>query len=185
VSAQPITETDRDLRLTITARGGLPLSMAGYLLRAVGAAYPGTMIETGSAGFGDVVCLRVPHADYVVPRKVGKKALAELAPGPDDEDLLAFTSGIRNGTVGTHPPAWLTALLSTVSEQILADTAAPNYLSMDLLKPDGSMLCTWIVCRPGRPTPHQLRQAADARVALLERQLRDAGIEPVAGEDAQ
>lgn len=172
------TAVDNDLRLTVNSPGGLPMSVAGFILRALGVAYPGTMMETSR--FGEVLALRIPRADYLADREIDDATLAELAPGPDDADLLMLTNGIRDGALGARVPDWLNALLRTATASILDASDATNYLSMDLMNPNGSLMTTWIICRPDRPTPHQLRQAADERVAVLEAQLRDAGIEPLA-----
>jgi hypothetical protein len=180
LSTQVGTQT-LDLRIGITAAGGrLPMAMTGYILSALCAAYPGMQLATTSR-FGEVLSLHIPAGDYLEPATVDESTLANLVPDKEDPDLVAFTSGLAEGALKIGPPPWLSELLLHAAQALNAaiETAgAPNYLTLDLFTPDGSETFTWIICRPGHPSPHELRQLAEARAEQLEKQLRDHGIKP-------
>lgn len=184
------TATGRDIRLSInTPSGRLPMNLAGFLMQAIGRAYPGTQIDTtgdGLSGFGAVLSLRIPYADYINSDGLTEQDFAEITPGKDDPGLVAFTSGFsKSGGLKMGPPPWLATLLRSTAETLhdaLGD--APNYLAIELPPQDGGEPFTWIVCRRGRPSPHALRMAVEDRVRQLEAQLRDAGIEPAPAADA-
>lgn len=50
-----------DLTLTITAGPAMPLRVAGYLMTAVAAAYPGATVQTSGDG---EIRLAIPAEDY-------------------------------------------------------------------------------------------------------------------------
>lgn len=158
-----------NVTLSINAPGGIPLSMAGFLLRAVGTAYPGTMMKSTRPGEG-VLHLVVPADDYLNPVEVSDDSLDALVPDKDDPDMVTFTSGLGKGGLRMSPPPWLTVLLRTTAQQLLDDHQAPNYVQLTVLDETVGEF-RWIVCRPGGADPHELREAAEARVAELEQQL--------------
>lgn len=166
------------LRLGITTDGhGLPLSMASGLLGAIGRLYPGTvMAETRGT---ESMAVTIQEADYLDP---GDNTGEPIVAVKDDPQMLAFLTGLRDGSVQIGPPPWLSAMLLEATEGILSTTDAPNYLEMKLRSTSAAAeWFSWIVCRPGTPSPHELRRLAEARVAALEQQLRAAGIEPDIG----
>lgn len=173
---EPGVARDDDLKLRISSPGGMPLSVAGWLLQAIGSGYPGTMIETGTGAGAGTLSLRIPAEDYL-DRRPDQLNVAEIPPVKDDPDMIAFLDGLDGGGLRFGPPAWLTAMLEQALRMILEAVDPPNYVQMQLNAPDGDRF-SWIVCRPGRPSPHDLREAAEQRVAALEAQLRAAGIEP-------
>lgn len=173
----PASVGSGDFALTISSPAGIPLSMAGFLLRAIGTAYPSTRI-TQAPGFSPGLALLIDRADFLTADTDAD--IADLVPDKDDPALVAFTSGFRDGGVGVSPPPWLAALLIATSEQIIEAADPPNYLEMRIGTVPGEWH-SWSITRPGGRTPHELRRAADARVAVLEAQLRSHGIEPEAG----
>lgn len=180
----PDTATDTRLRLNIDSPGGLPLRVAGFLLQAVGHAYPGTQIDTGKGGFGaPVLSLLIPREDYLQSDGLTEEELAALAPGKDEPGLTAFTNGFRDGSLSVGPPPWMATMLRNTAEQVhdaVVEGSNPaNYLQVEILPQDGGESFKWIICRRGGQSPHELREQAEARVAQLEAQLREHGIEPV------
>jgi hypothetical protein len=155
-----------DLELEINARGGLPLSLAEYLLRAVGAAYPHTQLKAdgggGPFGPGPTMTLLIPRTD-LYEAEVSDEELAMLGGEKDVAELTAFTTGWRDGALGISPPSWLSTLLQHAAEQMVdaMSPAAENYVAITIDQSDGEPF-TWIVCRPGRPSPHDLRRQAEA-----------------------
>lgn len=175
-------EEPRDVRLRIKAIGGMPLSMAGYILRAIGAGYPNTVIDSRkSEPWDSDLTLVIPASDYIESDPdISDWHLAEMAPDKDDPALVAFTSGIRDGSFGVTPPPWITAMLRVAAESIedSIKDIAPNYLSIELHPEDSGAPFVWIICRRDGKSPHDLRVAAETRVAVLEEQLREAGVKP-------
>lgn len=177
-----MTSNGNDIILRIGgASGGIPLGMAGFLVQAIALAYPNTTISNAD-GMHQMV-LRIPEVDYLNldPDGVSEKDMTALVPGKDDPGLIAFTTGLRaDASFGIAPPPWLGQFLSRTADLIEKHMEGPNYIEMTIVAKDGSSEpFKWIVCRRGRPSPHELRQRAEERVGLLEQQLRDAGIEPV------
>lgn len=157
------------LRLDVSVRdGGMPLGLTSYLLRAVGTAYPGTMLDTRGSVGGPTLSMLIPHAE-IYAQAVTDGDLACLLTEADLEEVTAFTTGWRNGAVGLRFPMWLSTLLRTTAEQMVQamPPTAENYVALDIVSPDGGEPFVWIVCRPGRPSPHELRQAAEQRAADL------------------
>lgn len=204
--APPVADDVR-LNLATPSGRGLPLNLVGFILRALGTAYPNTKIDQGSGaafGGGSVMSLLIPMADISAATEADDEdydstdfdteggdmhalptdaELAEYAASTkSSEAMTAFTNGIRKGGISVLPPPWLTTLLLEAGRDLndLAVDLADNYLEMGIVDQANNTEYRWIVCRPGRPTPHGLRLEAEARVALLEAQLRDAGIEPIA-----
>lgn len=168
-----------DIDLAITSRSGLPLTVAAYLLRALGHAYPGTSI--GEKQGDEVMRLHIPRTDVTAADP--NIDLDSLVPDKDDPATIAFTHGISpSHGAGVIPPPWLAALLqqmaASLDEQMTA-SHVPNYLDFEILGTDDGQRESfhWIVCRRGRKSPHQLREEAEARVAMLEARLRDLGVE--------
>lgn len=162
-----------DITLTISATSGpgIPLSMAGYLLQAIGGAYPGTAIVPAKAHAWEpsTLLLRIPADDYLEPQDVDLEA---LLPTKDDPETLAFISGFGpDAEMRGTPPKWLTALLLSTTRGILEQAQPPNYLEMKLRDEQSGDWFSWIVCKPGAPSPHDLRAVAEARVAELEAEL--------------
>jgi len=173
----PAAGRHNDLRLDITSVGGMPLNLAGFLLRALGTAYPNTRIATNTDRFGPTMSLLLSRGDLYAAAEVTDAELAELAPGPDDEATVAFTHGFADGKLAASPPPWLATLLYTTAHN-LADSLpdnAENYLEITInpsAGEPGTESFTWAISRPGRPSPHQLRRAAEQRTADLERKIR-------------
>lgn len=183
-----MTGNHDDITLRIGADGGgIPLSMAGFLVQAIALAYPHTTI--GNADGLHQLVVRIPEADYLNldDDATSEKDMTALMPGKDDPGLIAFTTGLHSdASFGVAPPPWLGQFLTRTADLIEKHSDAPNYLEMTIAAKDGnSEPFKWLVCRRGRPSPHEFRQRAEARVQLLEQQLRDAGIEPVSAQDSQ
>lgn len=168
------TKTHEDVHLDIKTRwGGMPLSMAGFLLQAIGTAYPHTQIETKTSSAG--ISLRIPYEDFL-DFEGEISDLESLVPDKDDPQLVAFTHGfINGGSVGINPPPWLASLLAQAAgmlEEEIEDHA-PNYMELTILSTDGGEPFKWIICRRGRPSPHDLRLQAEERVQYLEDSIRN------------
>lgn len=176
----------RNLHLSIDAYGGIPLPVAAFLLRALGTAYPGTQLDTSGLSRA-VMSLRIPAADlYSADTDEDEDddtdedaTTEEWVADKDDPELVAFLNGFRDGSFSVSPPPWLSALLNHAARELVdaLPGAAQNYLSLELHPREGHPFY-WIICRPGAESPHALRTKAEQRVAALEQQLRDAGIEP-------
>lgn len=163
-------------RLEMSVRRGMPLSMAGYLLRAVGAAYPGTKLDTESGDLaGPTLSLLIPDADLFEPSDVSAAALEEMAE-KDAEEVTVFTQGFkRDGSMGLRPPKWLSDLLLMTAGQMVdaMPHSAENYMAITINPTGGGEPFEWIVSRPGKPSPHELRMAAEARADRAEAELAD------------
>jgi hypothetical protein len=173
-----------DLTLEINARGGIPLSLAAYLLRAVGAAYPNTQIKNGG-GYGPTLQLLIARDDLYEATDVTDEDLASLGGEKDIAEMAAFTSGWRDGALGLGPPAWLSSLLQVTAEQMVdaMPPAAENYVAIEINCP-GRDPFVWIVSRPGRPSPHDLRRQAEAERDAARTQLAELLPYARAGADA-
>lgn len=176
-----------DIRLSLDTPGGIPLTLAGYLLRALGTAYPNCAVDTTGSGWGSpVMTVRIPASDLYLDddESIDDTQIVALAADiKDDPATVAFTNGFRDGSLSVSPPPWLSELLVTTARN-LADAISEqceNYLQVEIQAADGTGdSFAWIICRPGKPSPHDLRRTAEARVTVLEAQLRAASIEPVA-----
>lgn len=156
------TDTHQDIRLSITTQDGMPLSMAGFLLQAIGTAYPNTQIETHGYGLN----LRVPYEDFLNLDELPDGSLEALVPDKEDPQLVAFTHGFIQGSAGISPPPWLATLLNMtagIMDEEITDTVAPNYMELTILPQDGGPDFKWIICRRGKPSPHELREQAEAQ----------------------
>jgi hypothetical protein len=163
-----------DLTLRISGGDlGIPLRVAGFLAEAIGSAYPNTMI-CDSEGEHQFV-FRIPAEDYL---HTTNPDLSELLPKTDDPQLVMFVTAVQEGRFGVAPPPWLGQLVARAAAMLESVNYAPNYLALTIAIPDGGDPVTWLVCRRGRPTPHDLRLRAERRVAVLEEQLRAHEIEP-------
>ena len=169
------TKTHNDVRLEIRAGfGGMPLSMAGFLLQAIGTAYPHTQIETQHA---TGINLRIPYEDFLDFEGLPEGALDEVLPSKDDPETIAFTNGFTKGGAGISPPPWLAQLLATTAgmlEEQLTDDVAPNYMELTIMPQDGGEPFKWIICKRGKPSPHDFRRAAESQVEALLQCIRDA-----------
>jgi hypothetical protein len=169
------TQTHADVRLEIHAnRDGMPLSMAGFLLQAIGTAYPHTEIETARLGGG--INLRIPYEDFLDFDGLPDGALDSIIPDKDDPQLVAFTHGFTEGGAGISPPPWLSTLLAmsaAMMEEQLTDTVAPNYMELSILPQDGGPDFKWIICRRGKPSPHELRMKAETELAELRQRITE------------
>lgn len=166
---EPTEPRADDFVLEINGRGGIPLSMASYLLRAIGALYPNTAIKPGTR-YGPTLQLLIPQGDLSAAdaADVTAEDLAALGGEKDVAELTAFTSGWRDGTLGLRPPPWLSSLLQTAAQQMVdaMPPTAENYVAIEIKRPGAGHRpdqepFTWIVCRPGRPSPHDLRKRAE------------------------
>lgn len=181
-----VAPTRPDIRLSLDSPGGIPLTLAGFLLRALGIAYPNCAVDTSGRGFGSpVMSVRIPGSDlYLDGESIDDAQLVALAADiKDDPATVAFTDGFRDGSLSASPPPWLSTLLVTTARNLTEAISeqCENYLQVSLSAADGTGdSFAWIICRPGKPSPHDLRLAAETRVGELEAQLRAAGIKPVA-----
>lgn len=153
----------------IRVRLPLPLNVSAQLMRAVGCLWPDAKILP--AGSAEMV--------FGIPDTIADVTDEQLEACADDTDdggamIQAFTPGRLNIAPGHE--------LALFLADGLADAFPPeavNYIEMPLV--DGR---TIVVLRRHGASPHQLRQIAEDRVAQLEQQLTDAGIEPVAAKPA-
>lgn len=75
-------------------------------------------------------------------------------------DVTAFLEKFENGTFTISPPEWFGPLMVGCFKQTLDEHDAPNYLEMRIGDKEGNVY-PLILCRPNRPSPHQLRQDAE------------------------
>lgn len=167
--------TDGDLHLSIDSPSGIPLGVAGFLIGAIGSAYPHTKVRHSNPG-GPVLEVAIPPTDYIDtdadPADVPDPSVIQ-----DDEHTQAFVSAIAGAELNASIPSWLSAILATLSQQIVDSSDAPNYLQMEVQHGQGKPFA-WIVCRPGASSPHDLRDRAEARIATLESHMRAHGLNP-------
>ena len=174
------TETD-EKRTKIRIGLPLPLDVAGTLLQLIGRAYPDCIIH--QEGHREMV-LSISDAQRIDPDSIDTDGLPLQA----DEDLAdAALTELGPQGVGMGWPEKLAAEFAGMAAGMLeAFPDAKNYLETQFTdRDDPTKEYVLIVARSKGQTPHQLRQAAEARVAELEAenaQLRDmlAELGPVA-----
>lgn len=90
-------------------------------------------------------------------------------------DTEAFLRSFKDGTFEITPPEWFGPLFVGAFQQTLDAHDAPNYLEMRLQSHvDPGKQYALILCRPGRPSPHELRRQAEAERDILSAALRRA-----------
>lgn len=176
---EPMTlleNTDVDIRIGLP----LPLAVTGALLEAIGAVWPDASIRTDGTNPTEMTVRITGPA-----RELDDDALAALAGAAahDDDDhddqVELFLSQLRDGSFGIKSEEWVSKLFVGAFANILDQHPdATNYVEMSLHDPETGARYNVIVTRPGGASPHQLRAAAEARVAALEAQLRAAGLDP-------
>jgi len=136
--------------------------MASYLISAIGAAYPNTCMA--DTKLGEALAVTIPEGDYLHPVDGPDVDV----PGKDDPSTVAFLRGFtaENGPgADVSFPPWLLELLLQTTEGMMADQPdTTNYITMGLRHPETAELFEWVVSRPGRPGPAELRNRAEARL---------------------
>ena len=154
----------------------LPLSMnlSGALLAAIGAVWPEARIVTDTGEDRYMVIDPNGEPQAPDPERVAEAAeAAAAANGPDDEQVNAFLSSLRDGSFGMSAPEWYSKMMLGALREILDESDAPNYVEQTLHDPDTGEVYTVTVGRPGGRTPHQLRTAAEERAAAAEAALAE------------
>jgi hypothetical protein len=182
----------------------LPLDIPASLMQVLGTLYPNTQIVTD----GDPRKLTFAIADtdrYAFDEEDGdcfgedsdeapdeavagatnrsdtdpsrRTALAQIRRVPADPEIEATLTSVRNGAFGIQPPEWFAKLIIGGLLAVLDTTSAENYLEMTLPGPDGVQYAV-VACRTADRTPHQLRQAAEARADRYAAKLRELGVDP-------
>lgn len=112
----------------------------------------------------------IGHTDWSIetgwPRDTVSVYAHSAQPQPYDAEVAPYL-GSTAGVTATSPTRSPTPAPTTCRFSSTPPTAPGDSFA-------------WIICRPGKASPHDLRTAAEARVAEVEAQLRAAGIEPVA-----
>lgn len=107
----------------------------------------------------------------------GFKIVADQPDPPGSPDPELFLTQLADGSLGMSTPEWLGKLLVGAFLQVLDGLNAPNYVTFSLIAGDESVYNV-ILTRPGRPSPHELREAAEARAERLASRLRELGEDP-------
>lgn len=154
----------------------LPLDVAASLMRVLGELYPSATVENGQTE----LVFHIPDAerfreDTALDEDRSQGAAPAIRTTGDAEAVL---QRIDNGTFHLSVPEYLGKLLGGLATRALDGADAPNYLAIRMVGGEGANGFDVIVCRPGRPSPHELRARAEERCARLADALRSAGVDP-------
>jgi hypothetical protein len=163
----------------------LPLDITGRVTEAIGTIYPNATIRTDT-GDGRHLVVAVPDDDRWAPEdfddsdaESGETAKPSRPPMIDAESVEAILVSLEDGSFGISASHYLGALFAGMARQALADADAPNYVVITIGDPaNPTDVYDLIVCRPGRPSPNDLRRQAEERADRYAAALRDAGIDP-------
>jgi hypothetical protein len=162
-----MSETE-DVRVRIALP--LPLDVAGTITALISAAYPNSTLDTRGAGY-ELVAV-IPDGDRR-PKRVGKRAVAELKDTTDDPDNTP--SLVRWGEDGMprfSSPEHAQLAIAYACAMLLAPVEIVNYLGWEVSTTDNQRFYV-AACRSEGQTPHALREHAeqqrDALRAALER----------------
>lgn len=166
----------------------LPLDVTGSLLHGVAERYPDAEILADEQP--DELVVTIPATNRTISAPA-----SDPTPGGDPVSSETPSDGIETtpATLGSTEPAdwlatvyddrlsvslpeWFASTFVGLARQILDAADAPNYLEITLA--DGKRRYPVIVCRPGAPGPHELRQQADERADRYAAKLRSMGLDP-------
>lgn len=140
-------------------RGPLPADILGTLLKVIGTTYPTARLSTASDG--DAFTLLIPDGERPVdPESNAGEALEVLKLDP---------SGISFST-----PKELAAAMTAVMEEAFAEFEPDNYVETEVSVPaseGGWRRYAMIFARSHEQSPHELRQAAEAKLAETEAEI--------------
>lgn len=163
----------------------LPLSLtrSGELLGAIGAHWPDAVVrtDTGEDRYMVIDPDPEPRTDGAdtgtdpVARvaKAVRDAGGPPVSAPSNDEVDAFLTSLRDGSMGISPPEWYARMMFGAFREILDSHDAPNYVEQSLLDADTGETYTVLVGRPGGRTPHQLRADAEERAARAEAALAE------------
>lgn len=146
----------------------LPLDLASSIMRALGTMYPNATVANDPTE----LVFHVPDGDRF--SELDEDAMASLRRTP--AAVGATLEAIDAGTFRLSAPEYIGNLLGGLAIRSLDGAQAPNYLVIRLS--NGGQTFDIVVCRPGRPGPHELLEAAEARTERYAAALRHAGIDP-------
>jgi len=152
----------------------LPLDVTASLMAAVAALYPSATVS----GTGSALIFNISKHDRCADTTHITASLEQVSPTRPslDDRVVALLTAVDDGTFEMTVPEYLGTLLSGLATRALNAENAPNYLAIKMRGPAG--LFEIIVCRPGRPSPHELRELAEERAKRYAAALRAAGIDP-------
>lgn len=161
---------------------GQPVLVAALPMPASGLALLTEVVErlygTGESTVsysGDGLTIRAPKTGF------GPRLTSALTALPDDDDG-ALREAVSDGDVVTltfEESQAAVAQFGAVLAQFFAGAAGINYVTAHVVAPGQDVAEFNItVQRTGNPTAHELRERAEERVAALEAQLAELGVEP-------
>lgn len=161
-----------DIRLNVSLP--LPLDLVGELTTWVGTRYPNATITHNGVQYSGLT-ITIPASDYYAPVEPNRKPLDEIAQDRlQDPETTAFLTALTSNGIQTSLPGWLSTLLSSFSTQVLDTINPENYVELSVTHHHGDTRpFKWIICKPGQPSPHDLRQKAQASYNALRDQLEE------------
>lgn len=165
-------------KFSITAP--LPLGLAASLMKLIGAAWPNARIGNDRT---HAFAVQIPKSDVdgqpvdtEAVQAVAAEAREAAQEGANDIGLTSFGSNEFRATM----PEELSEHIASIALSLFESYADANYLSISASLPATSgaerRQFEVTVQRAEKPTPHQLREKAEARVKELEAEL--AGLKP-------
>lgn len=149
----------------VTLAGSIPLDVASTLMRLVGAVYPSARVSSDHRGMR----FHIDDADRADDPGVFDRA-AELKVAADEWSLDTYLRQLGDGALEVSLPQILTATLAGLAEGMFAEHGEDvNYLETTCTSPSHpGQRWAVIAARSAGRTPHELRQAAEARADRLE-----------------
>ncbi|MEJ7648680.1 MAG: hypothetical protein WKF57_06565 [Nakamurella sp.] len=154
--------------ITVSATNGLPLDIAGSLMRALAAMWPTSKVRSDPGG----LTLIINDVDRGLPIDF------DTIPAPDTADPATADYGLtgwKDGVITVGMGREAAEHLAVWAHTALVAYDAVNYLEQTAFTPEGRRVEITAKWGHGSKSPHQLRQAAEDRVTELEAHV--AGLE--------
>ena len=151
----------------------IPLDIVGQIMKLVGTLYPNSTVKTQG---GDHMVLCIPDSDRYLDDD--DDTLDSASPATrGSRQAEAILEQIKDGVFSISEAEFVGRLFAGIFGKLLDDSEAPNYLQITMAGADGQHYAV-IVCRPGQPSPHDLREAAEAKAERYATRLRELGEDP-------
>lgn len=148
----------------------LPIDVVSTLMLLIGSAYPNaTMVEQGRYDYR--MGFKIPAGSRA--KKISKTAAAKMKQDASELEGFEVTEASPNGFAWATPERVANMLREVLETSFAENPDAANYLEWEVRSGDSKQHYLLTFCRSKGQSPHALRMAAEAKLAVAEARIRE------------
>lgn len=155
---------------TIEINLPLPIDVVSTLMLLIGSAYPDSVL-TQQGRWDNRMGFKIPAGSRV--KKISKTAAAKMKQDASEMDGFDVTEANPNGFAWAMPEDVANMCREVIEAAFKDNPDAANYLEWVVRGNETGKRYVMTFCRSKQQTPHDLRMAAEAKLAIAEARIKE------------